>query len=54
MLSGMLSLPVIAIRSVEKRHGVGALGDIARDLVEVKLHNAGVCVGKHEGPRRPG
>ena len=27
---------------VEEQHGVGALGDIARDFVEMKLHHVGV------------
>jgi hypothetical protein len=35
--------------SVEKQHGVGALGDIARDFVEVKLHHVGVGIGQGEG-----
>ena len=35
--------------SVEKQHGVGALSDIARDFVEVKLHHVGVGVGQREG-----
>ena len=34
--------------SVEKQHGVGALSDIARDFVEVKLHHVGVGVGQRE------
>ena len=35
--------------SVEKQHGVGALGDIARDFVEMKLHHLGVGIGKRQG-----
>ena len=35
--------------SVEKQHGVGALGDIARDFVEVKLHHVGVGMRQREG-----
>jgi hypothetical protein len=35
--------------SVEDENGVGALGDIARDFVEVKLHHVGVGVGQREG-----
>jgi hypothetical protein len=34
--------------SVEKQHGVGALRDIARDFVEVKLHHVGVGIGQRE------
>jgi hypothetical protein len=34
---------------VEKQHGVSALGDVARDFVEVKLHHVGVGVGQREG-----
>jgi hypothetical protein len=40
---------------------VGALGDVARDFVEVKVHHVGVSVGQHEDrpdaagrPRRKG
>ena len=28
---------------------MGALGDVARDLVEVELHHVSVGVGQHEG-----
>jgi hypothetical protein len=28
---------------------VGALGDVARDFVEVELHHVGVGIGQHEG-----
>jgi hypothetical protein len=31
-----------------EQHGVGALGDVARDLVEVKLHHVGVGVGQRQ------
>jgi hypothetical protein len=34
--------------SVEQQDGVGALGDVARDFVEVKLHHVGVGVGQGE------
>ena len=34
---------------VEQQDGVGALGDIARDFVEVKLHHVGVGIGQREG-----
>ena len=34
---------------VEKQRGVSALGDVARDFVEVKLHHVGVGVGQREG-----
>ena len=42
--------------SVEQQHRVGALGDIARDFVEVELHHVGVGMRKRErgadAPRR--
>ena len=42
--------------SVEKQHGVGAVGDVTRDFVEVKLHRLGVGMGqgerRAEAPRR--
>jgi hypothetical protein len=34
--------------SVEKQHGVGALRDIARDFVEVRLHHVGVGMRQRE------
>ena len=34
--------------AIEQQDGVGALSDIARDLVEVKLHHVGVRVGQGE------
>jgi hypothetical protein len=34
--------------AVEQQHGVGALGDRARDLVEVKLQHVGTGVGKRQ------
>jgi hypothetical protein len=34
---------------VEKHHGVCALGDVARDFVEVELHHVGVGIGKRQG-----
>ena len=34
--------------AVEQQHGVRALGDMARDFVEVKLHRLGVGVGQRE------
>jgi hypothetical protein len=34
---------------VEQQHGVGALGDVARDFVEVELHHVSVGVGQREG-----
>jgi hypothetical protein len=34
---------------VEEQNGVGALGDIARDFVEVELHHVGVGIGQREG-----
>jgi hypothetical protein len=36
---------------VEQQNGMGALGDMARDFVEVELHHVGVGVG--QGERRP-
>jgi hypothetical protein len=35
--------------AIQKQHGVRALGDGARDFVEVKLHHVGVGVGQREG-----
>ncbi len=35
--------------AVEQQHGVRALGDTARDFIEVKLHHVGVGVGKRQG-----
>ena len=34
---------------VEDQNSVGALGDAARDFVEVELHHVGVGIGQHEG-----
>src|ERR1700722_17675367 len=34
--------------AIEQQDGVGALSDIARDLVEVKLHHVGVRIGQGE------
>ena len=34
---------------VEQQNGVGALGDVARDFVEVELHHVSVGVGQREG-----
>src|SRR5271168_3575197 len=34
--------------AIEQQDGVGALSDIARDLVEVKLHHVGVRVGQRQ------
>ena len=34
---------------VEKHHGVCALGDVARDFVQVELHHVGVGIGKRQG-----
>ena len=34
---------------VEDENRVGALGDVARDFVEVELHHVSVGVGQHEG-----
>ena len=34
--------------AVEQQHGVRALGDIARDFVEVELHHVGVGVGQRQ------
>jgi hypothetical protein len=49
MLSGRSSLPVVCHPALSsKQDGVGALGDVARDFVEVKLHHVGVGVGQGE------
>ena len=32
---------------------MGALGDVARDFVEVELHHVSVGVGQHEGRPTP-
>ena len=34
--------------AIEQQHGVRALGDVARDLVEVELHRFGVGEGQRE------
>ena len=34
---------------VEEQNSVGALGDVARDFVEVELHHVSVGVGQREG-----
>src|ERR1700690_2147738 len=34
--------------AIEQQDGVGALSDIARDFVEVKLHHVGVCIGQRQ------
>jgi hypothetical protein len=34
---------------VEQQHGVGALGDVARDFVEVELHHVSVGMRQREG-----
>jgi hypothetical protein len=39
--------------SVEQQHGVGALGDVAGDFVEVKLHHVGVGIGQRAGRSDP-
>jgi hypothetical protein len=50
MLSGTSSLPVVCQSGpVEQQHGVGALGDVGRDFVEVELHHVSVGVGQREG-----
>ena len=38
--------------AVEQEHGMGAVGDIARDFVEMKLHHVGVRVGQAREPLR--
>ena len=35
--------------AVEQQHGMRALGDVARDFVEVKLHHVGVGIGQRQG-----
>ena len=50
MVSGGSSLPVRAPSGpVEEQNSVGALGDVARDFVEVELHHVSVGVGQREG-----
>jgi hypothetical protein len=43
-------------RAVEQQHGVGALGDMEGDLVDVELHHVGVGEGQRQrsadAPRR--
>ncbi len=34
--------------AVEQQHGMGAVGDIARDFVEMKLHHVGVGMRKRQ------
>ena len=36
---------------VEEQNGMGAVGDVARDFVEVELHHVGVGIGQRQ--RRP-
>ena len=56
MLSGTSSLPVVCHPARSRsRTSVGALGDVARDFVEVELHHVSVGVGQRErGPDAPG
>ena len=50
MFSGMSSLPVdVPSSPIEQQDGVCALGDVARDFVEVELHHVGVGIGKRQG-----
>ena len=39
--------------SVEQQNSVGALGDMAGDFVEVKLHHVGVGIGQGKGRADP-
>ena len=39
--------------AVEQQHGVRALGDVARDFVEVELHRFGVGIGQRERAPTP-
>ena len=49
MLSGHLELAGgVPSGAVEQQHGVGALGDVARDFVEMELHHVGVGVGQRQ------
>ena len=49
MFLGMSSLPGrMPSGAIEQQDGVGALGDVARDFVEVKLHHVGVGIGKRQ------
>ena len=50
MLSGTSSLPVVCHPARSSSSTAwGALGDVARDFVEVELHHVGVGVGLREG-----
>jgi hypothetical protein len=54
MFSGRSSLPVVCHPAlVEQQDGVGALGDVAGDFVEVELHHVGVGIGQREGRSDP-
>jgi hypothetical protein len=35
--------------AVEQQNGVGALGDVARDFIEVELHHVSVGVRQRQG-----
>ena len=49
MFSGMSSLLVMCHPALSrKHHGVCALGDVARDFVDVELHHVGVGIGKRQ------
>ena len=46
---GTSSLAVVCHPApVEQQHSVRALGDVARDFVEVELHRFGVGIGQRE------
>jgi hypothetical protein len=34
---------------VEQQNGMGALGDVARDFIELELHHVGVGMRQREG-----
>ena len=41
--------------AVEQQNGVGAVGDVARDFVEMQLHHVGVGIGQRQrGPDAAG
>ena len=49
ILSGMSSLPDVCQPAlIEDQHGMGARSDVARDLIEMKLHRLGVGMRKRQ------
>src|SRR6201996_8032278 len=49
MFSGMSSLLVMCHPALSRSTTACALGDVARDFVEVELHHVGVGIGKRQG-----